>query len=689
MIVQFFPRINFVEGLAYSVNTTGALEIIPKPSGMGIFTRPTILSTHAVKDEFLTSEEYDTNGLRRMLTDQGFECVMIEHSLHGRYIQVGKQKRDGYTRYLENYQNPSEWNPPRPWSCRIKGRVLQVLELCIPTPTEKHMCFQGKTPPTDIGTPVIAPLPFSSRIQFLDVMASDVIRTNTKAHRRVAGTVEISSDDPTKHGLSFTKNISVALENSDPARAYANLWKTLADELVDSSVAESKTLIPAPSSLIGRYLGMVYCLPFPNGVSYVGVKRDKDGRVVDWKKFEVGAFERYGGVGRLTNNGKTSTFPILTNDITAFKEWKDDTTGWVQGVEHYRTCRTECLFEWPVVVYTLTYGESAVKNGANVLTDDEYASCRPLCFVPLMVRFVPADGYRGPIDHKSGRRLCMGSAIFAFVCTDTPTKWYSDRTVITLSMVQIRWPITKQPIFNETFDLATSLANYTNVPTPQVAKEVSDYGSVLESKVEAVYTLAEDEVVRRLYPGFIGLLGRYGAMKTLSTWKVEPIFYKEFTLLVSRAHTAWWMGLTADFKSRTDDETSKELITDAGIGKYLADFAETQYESIKKLKNAGDFVVFLAKNPVACNIFLSNVSRSFGADIMLQTKEWVHMGVIHAIPESCLEQYVALLPDSVRVKLPTIIYRKLGLVDYADYNAKTTSADRRALFRQKNDGKSP
>lgn len=486
MIIQFFPRIHRVRGLAYNANPIGALEIIPKPSGIGIFNRPSILSTHAVRDEFLSHEEYDTNGLRRMKNDQGFECLMIEHSLHGRYLQIGRQDRDAYTRYLANYQNPTEWNPPKPWSCRIKKRLLLPLELCVPTPTEKHMCFQGRYRASPTGEKLISDVDFSSRIHFASVQVSDLVPTSAKKSLRTPGTVDISTDDKTKWGLTFSQNINIALENSE--YTHLHTWKNLADELIDAKNSDSKTLIPDPNTMTNKFLGMVSCLLFPEGKEkYIPPKRE-------WKPYDITPFLKYEGDSRLNAKTKTSTFPIFTNDITknAGVEWKCDS--WIAGIENYAMCRTECFFEWPVVTYTPLTGAPLQNARTGLDTQEKYTKCRPLCFVPLMAAFVPSAAYKGPIDHRTGRRICVGSAIFAFLTTGlNPKTFYPNDALLSLSMTQIRWPVTRTPIFDEAFDMAWSTGYRTGVPEQEVAEDAMT-GPAWENAFQNSYTDAKNLV---------------------------------------------------------------------------------------------------------------------------------------------------------------------------------------------------
>lgn len=441
MIIQFFARLVSVRTICYCENPRGCLEIIPKPSGICAYTPPTQMTTHAIHDEFLEkSRLYNTNGVQMMARQEGTECLLVLHHLHGRYLQVGTQDRNAYTQYTP-YTNPSEETPPRPWSCRIRQKVLQPIEPCFVGGMAQHFGFAGTRNGTEEGAYIYD----QCTPYVLDIAAAWSLEDIEPANNapRLRGSLDVVDEQAARECMAFKNHVYVLglkrVRNKDGKVNYNQ------ENLVQCVPNPHLRTHDFANDYFGRWNGWIRydLLPSILQSPVVGAPLHTEGTNTDFKMYDTAPFSKYPTPKALTIGNKY-IMPLVTTTVTDHMGVWVETPSWRTDVTKVGYSRTPLLIDWPIVTYRASFGEKGNLPRPTV----------PIVFVPVMMKFRGSDGVSGPIDIKTGRRLCRGAFTFAIMTTDRPADVYEEKTQFSFTLHTISHPITTNPIFDPWFDLS-------------------------------------------------------------------------------------------------------------------------------------------------------------------------------------------------------------------------------------------
>lgn len=435
MILQFFPRVTTVRDNVFGVNTLGMLEIFPKPSGITVYSHPTTMSTHAVYDDFIRKgPEYDHTGFKLLVHDDGCECLIISNAMRGGYKQIGLQKRDPYTRRNNPpYVPPNARNPPRPWSVRLKEPRLRPIEICY-TRGEMVNAFLGKTWDKDHGfgadvTRNISVADMGAPALTYDWVIRELDRVTLPHLTMTRGNLQI---DPKKipYTQDFVSNVFMLTRAEwghgvrDPFSVTYPSSRMLGDAFIQNY---TKTIQPST-------------IKFPECPSRYLPSPIRENTTIYMNVFDY-VVPR--GVNPYRRRNAYPVVYLSPDCITRYDEWTDE------GENHSRIIPTarEFPMDWLVIV---AWASERPLNADNTLP-------HPVLFVPHILAFHPRNEDDGPIDIRTGRRLCNGECLMAYLTTSPVTEMFPPDTRFTLSLYQISRPITNGAFFSPPVDLSKIL----------------------------------------------------------------------------------------------------------------------------------------------------------------------------------------------------------------------------------------
>lgn len=435
MILQFFPRVTPVRDSVFGVNTLGMLEIFPKPSGITVYSHPTTMSTHAVRDEFISKgPEYDHTGFKLLEHDDGCECLIISNAMRGGYKQIGLQPRDPYTRRNNPaYVPPNARNPPRPWSVRLKEPRLRPIEICY-TRAGMVNAFLGKEGDKEQGygkdvTRNLRAEEVGAPANIVRQKVRDLWRVTQPDHAMTRGNLKI---DPSKtpYTQDFVCNVFMVARaqlgggDHPPFSVLFPSSRVLGDTFIKNytkTLAPASIVIPAcPTKFLPSPIRPTTPI-YANVFDYY----------VPWRESIVDKTVIY------------SLVYLSPDCMTRYDAWINKTSPKSQVIP------TACEFpmDWLVVVAQFTEKPLKADN----------SPYPPVLFVPHILAFHPINGSEGPIDSRTGRRLCNGECLMAYLTTSPVVKMFPPNTRVALNMYQISRPITNAAFFSPPVDLSKLL----------------------------------------------------------------------------------------------------------------------------------------------------------------------------------------------------------------------------------------
>lgn len=414
----------------FAVNTLGMLEIFPKPSGMTVFGHPTMMTTHAVKDEYIkTGPEYDHAGCKLLDHDDGCECIVITNAMRGGYMQIGLQPRDPYTRRDDPpYVPPNARSPPRPWSIRVKEPKLQPVEICY-TRTAMSNVFLGKEGDDthgytgkDVVLPSVAAPVMGHGSSIGPVSRVTIMKPGRRYRLRKPGDITVIQEGitPTQDFIFNVRVVSRTVLKED--FIFSEFYPScgiLGDKFLD----DWKRTYCAYSA--GTIVGAQKSLPSPISPDAPMYKNVYD--TVHW---------RYPTPSGETRPNRAVVY-YSSDGITRYASWSGDT-------EVYHPHARELPMDWLMV------------RGSVAETPFRRETSRPALFVPHMFAFKPRKAKGGPIDFATGRRMCEGDCLIGIITTsELSISLYG--THVSFLLNQVTRPITNAPIFRRRVDLSNLL----------------------------------------------------------------------------------------------------------------------------------------------------------------------------------------------------------------------------------------
>lgn len=425
------------------------------------------MSTHAVNDTFIeTYPEYDLTGFRLLNNADGCECLVISNAMHGGYMQIGLHERDPYTRRNNpKYVPPNARSPPRPWSIRLKEPRLRPVEICF-SRTSIPNAFLGKDNGNDVirnCSPTVCGASVKSNGSY---PVEWVVRATPHDRRMIPGNLEITLNTPT-WTQDFVNNVYEVRPGT-------------------TTVATSFSVF-YPSSTI---LGLPFISNYPNTYNpksityFISYTLDLPAPI----SLETEAYaDVFTPIPDQNILGKVRTITVMTPDgITRYNSWQGPDIKLVPLAR-------ESPMDWLVTV--AKFSKPPIRLSDRTLYP-------PVLIVPHMIAFKPRFEEEGPIDSRTGRRLCNGDYLITHLTTMPVPEMFSPGTTVTLYMQQISRPITNAPIFNPDTDLAKllgievgdqRLANEYEeqviakaVAEARAMNEVNDIGFVLDSDEELI-----------------------------------------------------------------------------------------------------------------------------------------------------------------------------------------------------------
>lgn len=468
MILQFFPRVIPVRDNIFQTNTLGMLEIFPKPTGITVYSHPTTISTHAVKDEFISEgPEYDHTGFKLLVHDDGCECLIISNAMRGGYKQIGLQSRDPYTRRNNPaYVPPNARNPPRPWSVRLKEPRLRPIEICY-TRAGMVNAFLGKE-----GNKVV-----TRNIRMEEVGGPAFVPTRSLSSLHRATEPEYTL----KRGRLDLNPSEIPCTQDFVSNVYITLWRTWKGPKNHPFSAK----YPSSRMLGAEFIQNYSKTPLPETITFPASAS------MFLPPPIPPTTQKYENVFNYEED-QAKTYPVvyLSPDcITRYDEWVDP-----QFTDAVVPTAREFPMDWLVVVAQFT--DRPIGEGPSPYP--------PVLFVPHILAFHPRNDGEGPIDIRTGRRLCNGDCLMAYLTTSPVKTMFPADTSFSLLLFQISRPITNAPLFTPPVDLAKLLG--IDVGDDQrLAKEYED---------DMVAEAMEEEKKHEL------IVGR---RNTLKQWEEEEI----------------------------------------------------------------------------------------------------------------------------------------------------------------------
>lgn len=433
MILQFFPRVIPVRDSVFGVNTLGMLEIFPKPSGITVYSHPTTMSTHAVRDEFIRDgAEYDHTGFKLLEHDDGCECLIISNAMRGGYKQIGLHQRDPYTRRNKPpYVPPNARNPPRPWSVRLTEPRLRPIEICY-TRAGMVNAFLGKAAAIKPGEGKDVTRNLSAAVVGAPANTPSWLRTNL---------VRVTEPQNTLHRGSLILNPSKRPNTQDFVCNVYMMTPFATERAVDIPFSAK---YPSSGMLGDEFIQNYAETPVPESIMFPAqASVFLPPPIRETTRIYENVFDYEEGQGVVPPRSRAS-HPVVylsPNCITRYKEWVGQT-----GERAIPTAR-EFPMDWLVVVANV----SDIPKGAD---DSPYP---PVLFVPHILAFHPINGGEGPIDSRTGRRWCNGECLMVYLTTSPVEEMFPSKARVALSLHQISRPITNAAFFTPPVDLSKLL----------------------------------------------------------------------------------------------------------------------------------------------------------------------------------------------------------------------------------------